>query len=193
MTEATRFDRRKQRTRQQLMDAAASLILEKGFNAVSIQDITDRADVGRGTFYLHFRDKEEVAAKLLQESFAAVEAQAPDLSALSIEQRDYLLFIGYFTHIANQRPLFDAIGTMTGTAAVASYIGDYMHSRAAQRLREQNIYPDVPQDIAAHFMTGALMQITSWWLDHTGVYTPQEAAAMFYRLQFRQPPPELGM
>ena len=55
-----RFERRKQRTRDQLKQAAIGLILEKGYDAVQVQDITDRADLGRGTFYIHFADKEDV-------------------------------------------------------------------------------------------------------------------------------------
>ena len=53
-------DRRVRRTRHALENALISLILEKGYDAVTIEEITDRADLGRTTFYLHFRDKEEL-------------------------------------------------------------------------------------------------------------------------------------
>ncbi len=53
-------DRRVQRTRQLLQDALVSLIQEKGYEAVTVQDILDQANVGRSTFYAHFRDKEEL-------------------------------------------------------------------------------------------------------------------------------------
>ena len=93
----TRFDRRRQRTRQQLKDAAGRLILERGYDAVSIQDITDALDLGRGTFYLHFRDKQEIVAAILRDTFQQMEMQArPDWTALTLEQRDYAAFIAYF-------------------------------------------------------------------------------------------------
>ena len=54
------MDRRIQRTRQLLHEALIELIQEKGYEAVTVQDILDRANLGRSTFYLHYRDKEEL-------------------------------------------------------------------------------------------------------------------------------------
>ncbi|WP_437991207.1 TetR/AcrR family transcriptional regulator [Sorangium sp. So ce145] len=53
-------DRRVQKTRKLLSDALVSLILEKGYDEVSIQDIIDRANVGRSTFYSHYENKEQL-------------------------------------------------------------------------------------------------------------------------------------
>src|SRR5690242_4167136 len=53
-------DRRIQRTRQLLLDALLSLILEKDFDSITVQDVIDRANVGRSTFYAHFQDKDEL-------------------------------------------------------------------------------------------------------------------------------------
>ena len=55
-------DRRIQRTQQLLRGALLSLIQEKGFEALSVQDIIDRANVGRATFYAHFDNKEDLLA-----------------------------------------------------------------------------------------------------------------------------------
>ncbi len=57
---ARRLDRRVQRTRKLLRESMMALILEEGYDAISIQDITDKANLGRATFYLHFKDKDEV-------------------------------------------------------------------------------------------------------------------------------------
>lgn len=53
-------DRRVQRTRRTLRQALIALLLERGWDAVSVQDVCERADVGRSTFYTHFADKEEL-------------------------------------------------------------------------------------------------------------------------------------
>jgi len=67
----TRLDRRKARTRRALVEAAKALMVERGTSDVSIQDITDRADVGFGTFYNHFATKTELfeaaVAEVLEE------------------------------------------------------------------------------------------------------------------------------
>src|SRR5690349_10072505 len=56
-------DRRIQRTRQLLLDALSTLILEKGYEAITVQDLIDRANLGRSTFYSHFQDKEDLLLK----------------------------------------------------------------------------------------------------------------------------------
>ncbi len=72
----SRHERRRLRTRQLLAQSTLDLILEKGYDAITIQDITERADVGRGTFYLHFKDKEEVVWTMFRESFEKLEQEA---------------------------------------------------------------------------------------------------------------------
>src|SRR5512140_447377 len=61
-----KIDRRIQRTRQSLRAALLELIKEKSYDDISIEEITERANVGRATFYLHYKDKED----LLLEEFS---------------------------------------------------------------------------------------------------------------------------
>ena len=62
----SRTQRRASRTRKRLLDAALALFNEKGLDATAIEDITERADVGKGTFYRHFGNKEAVVAALIE-------------------------------------------------------------------------------------------------------------------------------
>ena len=55
-----RVDRRVQRTRQLLNRALMELIVEKGYDSVTVQDIIDRANLGRSTFYAHYQDKDDL-------------------------------------------------------------------------------------------------------------------------------------
>jgi len=72
----SRHERRRLQTRQRLIQTALQLVLEKGYNAISIQDITDRADLGRGTFYIHFKDKEDVVWAAFRDLYQALEQEA---------------------------------------------------------------------------------------------------------------------
>ncbi len=65
-------DPRVRRTRQLLQNAFTELMQEKGFSAISIQDITERATVNRGTFYAHFADKYALLDALMREQFRQV-------------------------------------------------------------------------------------------------------------------------
>ena len=68
-------DRRVQRTHQLLRGALVALIQEKGFEALTVQDIIDRANVGRATFYAHFDNKEDLLVSGLEEFRASIREQ----------------------------------------------------------------------------------------------------------------------
>src|SRR5262245_63211196 len=107
-------DRRVQRTRKLLQDALMALILEKGYEAVTIQDIIDRANVGRSTFYAHFLDKqqlllsgfEQLRVELAQQQHAAVDVSG---------ERGLGFSLAMFEHACSYRPVWRAlIGTQGG-------------------------------------------------------------------------------
>jgi AcrR family transcriptional regulator len=82
-TTPTRSDRRRARTRQQLTDAARSLIAEKGVEGLRIQEITERADVALGSFYNHFESKEELVEEVVADTIQALaEAMVEPMAAL---------------------------------------------------------------------------------------------------------------
>jgi len=70
-------DRRSQRTRQLISDAFVELLLEKGYEAMSIRDVIERANVGRSTFYSHFKDKEELFVSQLDRLLEALSRHLP--------------------------------------------------------------------------------------------------------------------
>src|SRR5690242_13043987 len=74
--EIKRGSRQVQRTRQLLEEACIALILEKGYEAVTIQDILDRANVGRSTFYVHYDSKEALLMSRFQALQQAFEEHA---------------------------------------------------------------------------------------------------------------------
>jgi AcrR family transcriptional regulator len=75
-TTKRRVDRRIQRTRQVLVQAFIEIVREKGFAATSVQDITERANLNRGTFYIHFEDKYELLGTIIRERFQQLLASA---------------------------------------------------------------------------------------------------------------------
>lgn len=60
-------DRRVRRTRAALRKALVELVLDKGFQAVTVEEITERADIGRATFYAHYRDKEDLLVGIVRD------------------------------------------------------------------------------------------------------------------------------
>lgn len=186
-----RTERRKQRTRYQLMQAAGELILEKGYDNVSIQDITDRADVGRGTFYIHFKDKEEIAWEMIREHSEIVVSQMDErLADETFPRKEYLSWVMFFEKAAETRDFMHAIMGGKGSLFIYRHIVEF-----SIRLHERNIIDrrykidlDVPPAILANFATGALMQVVNWWLETPNDYTAEQMADLFYTMVYHQPP-----
>src|SRR5215216_3293549 len=75
MSESQPLDRRTRRTRRALQDALLSLAEEEDFESITVQEITDRADINRATFYQHYRDKDALISSALDTLFEEVTAE----------------------------------------------------------------------------------------------------------------------
>ena len=103
---ARRMDRRVQRTRKLLREALMELILEEGYDAISIQDITDKANLGRATFYLHFKDKDELLLEVMDEFIKDFLAQVPQLSQAQWRLDDPKAIVKVFDFAADHYDLY---------------------------------------------------------------------------------------
>lgn len=178
-------DRRKPRTRRLLRDALLDLILEKGYDQVTVQDIADRANLGRATFYLHFVDKEALLMSSLREMFddlkarfALPTAQAPPL--------DLPLRAVPFQHADEHRDIYRVILlSEQGTAAVLNGIRDYLAVSIQERIdaaRGTAGTPRVPVEVVAHYLAGALLSMIGWWLRQETPYSAEAMADLFQQL-----------
>ncbi|WP_322808015.1 TetR/AcrR family transcriptional regulator [Thermanaerothrix sp.] len=186
-----RPDRRVQRTRQQLRDALITLILERGYDAVRVEDITARANLGRATFYLHYRDKEALLLDSIQQTVDDLMAQVsafapPHLDAGSEAAAAWLqrAIALVFDHAAENATLYRVILRGEGTAAIFQRI----HAMICQAVityldahRPPRV-PPLPAEVLANYFAGALLGLLTWWLEHGTPYPPQAMAQMFYHL-----------
>ncbi len=179
------LDRRIQRTRQVLQDALLALILEKGFDAVTVQDVIDRANVGRSTFYTHFQDKED----LLLSSFEHLRTQFEEhlMSETVADDSPWALSLSMFKHAQGQRRLYKALaGKQGGNVALAhiqKYLFTYLHNHLKRVLSKRN--KGIPPDLLAHYITSSFISLLTWWLDNDSSYTAEQMND-FYR-QLVQP------
>ena len=91
LPELSRRERKKEETRHRIFAAAIALFREKGFEATTVDEITEKADVGRGTFFNYFPKKEAVLAYLSEERLAAAEENAGALLAEARPAREKIL------------------------------------------------------------------------------------------------------
>ena len=193
MNTPNRFEKRKQRTRKQLKACAMQLLLEKGFTDLTIQDITDCADFARGTFYVHYGDKDEIVWALVQDTMDdLVQKVLHDLREVPYKQRKYLVFKTTFEYAHAHRDLLLVLTGENGHPAFVTRLQDYVADIIRQGVESGMYQPikkgDLPLDFITQYMTGALVRLMLWSLDTD--YTPEQLAQMFYEIILREPLPD---
>lgn len=172
-------DRRVRRTRRILGDALVELILEKRYERITVQDILDRADIGRSTFYAHYRDKEallvanfdDMREELLRELAVVTPGPAGPFHAV-------------FDHAYRNRRVYRALCGRQGGAVVHRHlqrlIGDLLRAHLRPRLAAAG--SDLPVEVVAEFYTSAALGLLTWWVNRDFPHTPDQLAAMYQRL-----------
>jgi AcrR family transcriptional regulator len=172
-------DRRVRRTRRTLHEALIALILERGYEHITVQDILDRADVGRSTFYAHYRDKEA----LLVTSFDGIRDELRvefDGTAPLVDPAQPAEVV--FAHAYRHREVYRALCGRQGGAIVHGHLHRMIGDVLRAHLRPYHADIDLPVDVAAEFYTSAALGLLIWWIDKDFSYGPDELAAMYRRL-----------
>jgi AcrR family transcriptional regulator len=149
-------DRRIERTRQSLQNALNALILEKGYEKVTVQDVIDRANVGRSTFYAHFESLDQ----LLLSGFEPLRAQFEAfLSGTEFDQESpWALSLVMFQQVQKQQ------GGYITLTHVQKFLYGYLlgHIKSALPKKSKNI----PPELLAHYVASSFIALMTWWIDN---------------------------
>lgn len=192
-------DRRVLRTRRLLREALLALILEKGYDKIIIEEITDRADVGRATFYLHYNDKEELLLECIN---GVIDDLVTEISSIplsewqlsgeeindSLSPRNPILQI--FLHVTDNAGLYRIIMRGAGTSQtqnrvrdiIANAVTEFLHDRAESQAIKLN--PTIPMEVFSNYFAGSLMGLITWWLESDQPYPAEEMTRMFQKMFF---------
>ncbi len=178
-------DRRVRRTRELLQSALAALIVERGYDAVTVQDVLDRANVGRSTFYAHFRDKEDLLLSGAENLWTQFEEHFA--SAAVTNETPWMLSLSMFEHAAEQRSLYRALSAKKGGNIALQHIQKKLYVSVRDHLKAQapKRKKGFPPDLLAHYIISSFIALLTWWLDNDASYTPAQMND-FYR-QLVQP------
>jgi len=176
----SKTDRRVVRTRDTLGDALVELIREKPFDDITVQQILDRAGVGRSTFYTHYRDKEDLFMSDVEDFF---ESFSTRLTRSKANPRRLAPVAEMCAHFAEMRDFIAAL-TEAGRITDVLLLGrGYFARSIAERLHHAGVTSDPAQLAAqAHALAGSLFALVDWWIDHGMKTDPNEVDALFHRM-----------
>lgn len=185
MAKKKAMDRRLQRTRALLQGALTSMIIEKGYEATTVQDIIDRANVGRSTFYAHFADKETLlisSIEDLREFLRQQQVRAPQSSG-GPHHCGFAFSQAMFAHAREHAPLYRAMVGRKSGAVVIQRISLMILDLVRDELTALGFKATPAQrDLIAQHVGGGFMGVLTWWLDHGVKLSPQEVDVIFRRL-----------
>jgi AcrR family transcriptional regulator len=182
-------DRRVRRTRRLLSDALLALVIEKEYEAITIQEIAERADLNRATFYLHYGSKEELLIESLEAQFDRLVATFAEVSAERPiwEEQSHIALT--FAHAAEHSTLYKVILSERGMGyiihRIINYLADECTRKLCASLPPQQLAgtpATVPVEVVSQHVAGSFYATLAWWLTHDMPYPPEAMAEMVFQL-----------
>jgi AcrR family transcriptional regulator len=181
------MDRRIARTRAMLQHAMNSLIMKKGYEAITIKDICDTANVARSTFYAHYTSKDDLKRsgfeplrKLLVDRQREALATPGD-----IKDRSFGFSLAMFEHARDHRDHYRAlVGGRGGTVSLGAIrqILSNLVRNELMAIADRKPADVIPRELVVQYVVGAYMALMTWWLDGGAKLPPQKIDAIFRRL-----------
>jgi AcrR family transcriptional regulator len=170
MAEAARrmhpgMDRRTLRTRQALHQALIRLVLERGYDQITVADIADAANVGRSTFYAHFTDKDDLLGYGISYLKTMLENPPGD-------ETGPLRFSRFLTeHLRDQKKLQRALMQSSAAPIILGSLREAICDVVRHELRTQR--GKAPDETDVQFVAGAYLAVVTWWLDRGAKEAPE--------------------
>jgi AcrR family transcriptional regulator len=182
------IDRRITRTRGMLQHALMSLILKKGYDAITVEDICETANVGRSTFYAHYTCKDDLKQRSLDDHLRTLLFNRQEVALAApgkIKDRSLGFSLAMFEHARAHIELHRALVGSRGGAVVHGGIRRILSDLVRNELTATNGKQsdgDIPRELVVQYVVGAYMAVLTWWLDGGAKLPPQRVDAMFRRL-----------
>jgi AcrR family transcriptional regulator len=177
-----KLDPRVRRTRKMLRNALEELIINKPYSEILIQDITNQADLDRTTFYLHFKEKQDLLLYTIDEIFVEIMEGIPPMSSFTENfqvENPPLWLIKLFDAIAARKEFFKHALSSQGVAVLFTHMIEYMASQIAIRISQMKRNSKsnlVPESFVVNYLAGSYLGVILWWVKNNLPCSPEEAA-----------------
>jgi len=173
-------DRRIVRTRNLLGDALVALLQEKNFDDITVQDVLDRAGVGRSTFYVHYRDKTDLLLSDVEDFF---ELCSGLLKKRNANPKRLLPVQELFAHIRDLREFYAAMVRSRKIQDVHALGRGFFARSIEERLESAGVKLEpFERSAKAHALAGSFFSLLDWWIEKGMKADPSEMDAIFHRM-----------
>ena len=178
-------DRRIQKTQHLLREALASLIREKPYDSIAVKEILHQANVGRSTFYTHFRDKDELLVSCIHDILRSV-----DLTGLASSAKRYERIIGFslpiFEHIHRHMQKGEAKMRLKSRDIIHEHLQKVIAELIADQVREdfqrrRKTAGQIAPELLVRYVASTFILVLNWWVECSRL-PPKEANDVFRAL-----------
>ena len=195
MSHEEQTDLRIWRTHHFLQEAMIELVTEKGFDAITVGDIAERAMINRATFYRHYQDKYDLVAKIFEETVNHLVEHMKPLhkdTGHSAMGNPPEVWVQVFEHVAEHARLYRAMLGKNGSPWFAARMREHVIKLILENERRwkepvepgQQIDPAMPKALPVMQLSHVLIGTIVWWLESEKSSTPRQVAAWFWRFAF---------
>ena len=175
------FDRRIQRTRKVLQDALIELILEKEYDKVTVQDVIDRANVGRSTFYSHYKDIDDLFLNGFENLWSLFDDHLTGQTPRNATVWNLSLIV--FQHAQNYTGVYKALVGKQGGTLMSAHMHKYLSILIGNTLKPVwNADKPIPLDFVVHHLVSSLTASLTWWVNHNLPYPAERMNEMYQQL-----------
>jgi AcrR family transcriptional regulator len=177
-------DRRVRRTRKALADALIALTLEKEYEEITIQEITERADIGYRTFFRHYSDKDDLLKDVLNSTMMELrELMSPPTPEILVDPEfkatDFKEGVVLFQHVKKHCDLYRVLlrSERTLVESVMAFTINEMEKNLGSLIKK-----DLSMEILANHMAWSMLSLVRWWLDSEMPYSAEIMGEYSFRL-----------
>lgn len=190
-------DRRVRRTRRALREAMLDLMEEKGYDQVTVEELTDRADIGRTTFYLHYSAKQDLLLEqfgelldqlVVQLSQIPLSAWGQEGDLKSVDDHPNRPICMIFQHAADNKDLYQIVlrgeGVDQASERLQVIMTNAVNTFLSHKLGQEDdqIALKIPIDLFGNYFAGAMLGVIKWWLEADMPYSSEQMEEIFFQL-----------
>jgi AcrR family transcriptional regulator len=178
-------DLRVRRTRKLLQNALIELTIEKGFSAVTVRDLAERAMVNRATFYRHYQDKYDLLDRYMDDLYAMLDTADQPAAQADIPEKPPAGLVRMLEHVQAHADFYRVMLGKKGDPGFAQRIRGYIEKRMRASLsgivpHDQLKTPSF--DLCLKYISSAGLGAIEWWLENDMPYTPEQMATLAVQL-----------
>ena len=179
------MDRRQQKTRTAIFSAFTSLLAEKSYSKITVQEIIDAANVGRTTFYAHFETKDDLLKELCEELFGHIIGSAMDCThthgLYSDGSAPESVFCHLLQHLQENDKNIIALLSCENSEMFLRFFKDSLNELVRSQFINQNrkANTDIPEEFLINHISGSFVEMVLWWIKGHRKQTPEDLDRYF--------------